>query len=418
MTPTSRDVWALSRVIADCLAEDDLQGVSRPFKPLIEHLANLPVDARQIALHGFLNHPSMDRSAIIRRMDDDDPSGPAPEGKSDDAPATLEDVRAGDSRSQFVWYPWIAAASISAIAAFEGVGKTRLALDLARRIWFAMPWPDGQAATFPAGTPTLWICSDGQQAELANAAEAFGLPRSAIFLNSPRSEPYGGSSIDDAESLERLERYVNQIGPAIVYIDSLTYATGLDLCAAPQVRELMTPLRDIAQRTGTTITPLLHVAKDGQALGRRVKGLTRTILQLECPDPENPSRLRLSVSKSFAIRPPALGVTMHDKGNDYDSDPPSPPEPQGKQGRPPESSDKARQFIIDSLTRENNRKATALCHEWVSEGGSKSAFWRARNAMVEDGELVCEGKPLILHLNRTEPEDEELGETNPETDFT
>ena len=413
-----RDVWALSRVIADRLTADDLQGVSRQFKPLIEHLTNLPVNARQIALHGFLRHPSMDQFAIIQGVDDADPSGPPPDGEPDDAPATLEDVRAGDSRSQFLWYPWIAAASISAIAAFEGVGKTRLALDLARRIYLALCWPDGQPATFPPGTPTLWICSDGQQVELATAAEAFGLPRGAIFLNSPRSEPYGGSSVDDAESLERLERYINQIGPALVYIDSLTYATGLDLCAAPQVRELMTPLRDIAQRTGATISPLLHVAKDGQALGRRVKGLTRTILQLECPNPENPSRLKLSVSKSFAIRPPALGVTMHDEGNDYDSNPPSSPEPQGKQGRPPEATDKARQFIIEALTRDNDRKAAELCHQWEEANGSKSAFWRARDAMVKEGTLVCEGAPLILHLNRTEPEDDEPSESNPETDFT
>ena len=31
---------------------------------------------------------------------------------------------------------------------------------------------------------------------------------------------------------------------------------------------LMTPLRDIAQRTQTTIVPLMHLSKEGQALGR------------------------------------------------------------------------------------------------------------------------------------------------------
>jgi hypothetical protein len=85
-----------------------------------------------------------------------------------------------------------------------------------------------------------------------------------------------------------------------VFIDTLTNATSYDLCRATENKALMTPIRDIAQRTQTTVVPLLHLSKDGQALGRRIKGITRTILQLDCPNPDQPHRLRLLVSKSFA----------------------------------------------------------------------------------------------------------------------
>ena len=192
-----------------------------------------------------------------------------------------------------------------------------------------------------------------------------------------------------------------------MFIDTLTNATSYDLCRATENKAMMTPLRDVAQRTQTTIIPLLHLSREGQALGRRIKGITRTILQLDCPDPEHTGRLKLWVPKTFAKKPPALGVTMTDAGNDYDFDPPTAPEP-GKPGRPPEARGKAERFIRDALTRENDRIGNDLAAEWESAGGSGKTFWRAVHAMVEAGELTKDGGPgtrkqVILHLIRPEP---------------
>jgi hypothetical protein len=290
---------------------------------------------------------------------------------------------------------------------FEGIGKTRLAMDLSRRIWFAEPWPDGQAATFPAKTPTLWVCADGQQDDLAAAAEALGMPDEALFFNTVPEEPYGGTELDRDEDRVRLEGFIGQVHPGIVFIDFLTNATSYDLCRANENKAMMTPLRDIAQRTQTTIIPLLHLSKDGQALGRRIKGITRTILQLDCPDPEQTGRLRLWVSKSFAKIPPALGVTMTDGGNEYDHNPPTAPEP-GRPGRPPVAKDKAERFIREALAAQNNRIGNELAAEFVKSKGSTSTFWRAVEAMDLAGELVRDGGPgtkqqVVLHLIAPEP---------------
>jgi hypothetical protein len=193
-----------------------------------------------------------------------------------------------------------------------------------------------------------------------------------------------------------------------VFVDTLTNATNYDLCRATENKAMMTPLRDIAQRTQTPIIPLLHLSKDGQALGRRIKGITRTIIQLDCPDHEHSGRLKLWVPKSFAPKPPPLGVTMKDDGNDYDFNPPTAPEPT-KGGRPPESRDKAVKFIREKLKEQNNQTYNDLRDEWVKNGGVAKRFADGMKEMEAAGELTKDGgpgtrSPLVLHLIRSDPD--------------
>jgi hypothetical protein len=54
--------------------------------------------------------------------------------------------------------------------------------------------------------------------------------------------------------------------------------------------------------------------------------------------------------------------------------------------------------VILALAGSNDRLARDLCSEWEQSGKDKNAFWRARDYLVTQGELVCDGKPLVLHL--------------------
>ena len=191
--------------------------------------------------------------------------------------------------------------------------------------------------------------------------------------------------------------------PALTIIDTLSYATQRDLCEQRSIAGLKGPLVDLAQRHQTNIALALHVSKEGQALGRRIRGLTRTLIHLECPDPDHrPERLRLWVEKSYAKKPPALGVTIGESGNTYDFAPPVPKEA-NKPGRPPEKRDKAEEFIRDTLTRDNDQIGNVLCHEWTKSGGSKTTFWRVVKEMTDSGDVTTDGgtgtgKQTTLHL--------------------
>ena len=302
------------------------------------------------------------------------------------------------STTAWVWKGWLPSCRVVGIAAGEGVGKTRLALDLGRRVWHGEPWPDGQIMTpLPPKSPTIWVAADGQHDELSSTLTDLSMPPEAIVFPADWDDPYGGTSLDEDETWIALDEACRVIKPWAIMVDSLTYATRWDIGEQPTIARLKAPLVRLAQTHQVLIMLLLHLSKEGVALGRRIRGITRTLMHLEAPDPTRPERLRLWVEKSYAAKPSPLGVTIGPNGNTYDSTPPTPSDPP-KGGRPPTEREKAASFMREALRKQNDRKATELCSEWMKTGGVEGTFWNARDAMVTAGELTCEGKPKILRL--------------------
>ncbi len=188
--------------------------------------------------------------------------------------------------------------------------------------YHGLPWPDGQTMTLPRESKSLWICGDGHQEEIAGAARKMNLPLDAVLFNASPDDPCTGVDLDDPAAIESLDAFLEISAAPLVFIDTLTNSTSRDLCRQTDVKSLLSPLQEIAQRRQVAIALLLHLSRAGQALGRRTKGLTRTLIHLDCPDPCQPTRLRLWVEKSFELRPAALGVTIGEAGNEYDDGPP------------------------------------------------------------------------------------------------
>jgi hypothetical protein len=237
-------------------------------------------------------------------------------------PACILDLDQGALGVQWAWPHWIPRGRVSGVGGFEGTGKTRFALDLARRVYRGLPWPDGQPMALPAGSPSLWICGDGHHQEIGETARKMNIPPDALFFNASPDDPYAGVNLDDLAALESLDTFLEVSSAPIVFVDTLTNSTSRDLCRQNDVKALLSPLQEIAQRRQVAIVLLVHLSREGQALGRRTKGLTRTLIHLECPDADEPARLRLWVEKSFDLKPAALGVTMGETGNEYDHEPP------------------------------------------------------------------------------------------------
>jgi hypothetical protein len=320
-------------------------------------------------------------------------------------PASARDLTQSANGVRWIWKDWISRGRIAGLAGFEGTGKTRFALDLARRAYHGLPAPDGRELDIPMGSPSMWICADGHQDELATSAQEMGIPPEAILFNAQPEEPYDGIDLDSDQSLYQLEGFLSVSKAPLVFVDTLTNATRRDLCRQSDVKSLLTPLLSIAQRQDVAIILLLHLSREGQALGRRVKGLTRTLLHLECPSPDTePGRLRLWVEKSFTVKPPALGVTMTTDGNLYDTNPPGRVDRIGAgtgtgAGRPPEKLGKAIEFLIAELS-DGDRRASDLISAWQAEGEAKASLFRARSALIESGRLVVDdsSRPQIWHL--------------------
>lgn len=339
-----------------------------------------------------------DPDAIAKALLAVDPDGPFPAEEGDSTRwATLKDVRAVASAARWVWDGWIPSARIFAIAGTEGCGKTRLSLDLHRRAFHGLPWPDGQPAAVEPGRPAVWVCSDGQQDEILDTAEAFGLPDDSIVLPTQPDDPYGGTSIDEVETVRAIGSAIEIHRPWIIFVDSLSYATGLKLHEQTAVASIKNLLAGIAQTYDISICCLMHMNKDGQALGLRMRGVARTLLHLAKPDPES-EKLRFWVEKSSAKKPAALGVQMLDGENVYDHSPPIEPDgdrPARRRGKPPAKTTAAVDWLRDRLTP-NPQTVVALRKDAALEGvisaeRSASLLYSARDVLGIE-EYVLDGR--------------------------
>jgi hypothetical protein len=393
MTISPPDAWVLRRLLAGQVLNGQIATLADPWQAMASHLDGLPLPDRSPAWSAMLA-ARPERNDVIMALATIDPLAPQPAPQPRQYATAVRLSAAGTS---WDWDGWLPRHRVIGIAAGEGDGKTRFNLDLDRRVWHTLPWPDGQAMTLPPRMPSLWVCADGQHDEIAETLPDLGLPPEAIIFPAPPDDRYDHVNLDLPETWDWIRDAVTDVRPWRLVIDSLTYATTLDLCEQKAIARLKTPLVSLAQDHHVNVFLSLHVSREGQALGRRVRGITRTLMHLECPDPDKPERLRLWVEKSYGKKPPALGVTIEAGGNKYDFTPP-PKIDRSKGGRTPERRDHARQFIIDELTKRNDCKARDVCSQYEAAGGSKGTFWNARDDMVLAGELECGGKPLVMHL--------------------
>jgi hypothetical protein len=183
----------------------ELAFVSEPWKAILNELAAVPPGDRQVFWTGLLAG-RLDAKDIILALAGIKPDQPAPAIGNTRRTAHLGDLAGSQNASRFVWLSWLVKNHFNLLSSDPKIGKTRLALEVARRIYSGEPWPDQQPATFPAGTKTLWVCGDRHQDELRERAAAFGLPPEAVLLNADDDEPYAGWDLDNPDIIEGLRQ--------------------------------------------------------------------------------------------------------------------------------------------------------------------------------------------------------------------
>jgi hypothetical protein len=388
---TGPDYWLVAKLLSGGSLNGELELASPAFRGLADLLVATELAHRGIAWNGFLAGRS-DRDAIVRGVADVKPDEPPPATDPPRRSAHLGDLAHADHESRFIWPGWLVRGHFNLLSSHPKIGKTHLALDLARRIDFALLWPDGQPPSFSEGSRTLWICGDRHQDELRERAAAFGLPPEAVRLNAYPDDPYSGWDLDDPNNLARLAELIDLERPALVVIDTVWRSTRRRLSREHEVNIFADPIVTIAQNSECAILGLMHLSKDDETLGRRLEGLSRSILKLSRPDPSQPNRRKLTCTGNHK-EPSALGVTLHDRGCDYDSTPPE-DAPKSAGGRPANERDTAKRFILDALSKENGQvgnELAAKCHD--QHGVEKKTFWRAVDDLCESGEVTKAGGP-------------------------
>lgn len=228
-----------------------------------------------------------------------------------------------DKTTRWVWQGWIQSGSTTCLAAEPGVGKTRFCMDLARRIYHGLPWPDGtEMDPELKGRCTLWMPADGQYSEIADIPRQMQFPPESVYLNAFESNPYIGTSIDETAQLNAFEKCIETVKPALVIIDTIGMATQKNTTRPEDAQQVFKPINTIANKTQTAIILVTHLNKGGEALGRRIIGATRQVIKLSKPETCEENDRRLWVDKTSSKKPAPLRAIMGDHGNEYDNQAP------------------------------------------------------------------------------------------------
>jgi hypothetical protein len=308
--------------------------------------------------------------------------------------ATLEDLARIGAEVKWAWKGWLQKGVLNALASEAGQGKTRLCADLLRRIRHGMKWPDGQDITELGGDATaLWVVADNNHDELVSLGTDFDI-KGGVFLNAGKTDPYGGVSLETADDLAALERRIEKAKPSFVIVDTVGNATENDLNKQDGAKAFYKPLQILARRHGSVFICLTHLNAGGQFLGRRVLEKVRVAIRMQKPDP-NDDRRSLQVVKTNSKKPPPLGVTMGDGGNEYDTNPPVAPAaddfaPESGKARATPGLDKCSGWL-----REYVAPAPAKVHEIRTaaerKGFSTKTLYKAKD-ILPISEFESEGK--------------------------
>lgn len=388
MTIQPLDGWTLARLLVGEPLNGERQAVSEPLRRIADHLAALPLEDRRKALNGYLCSIP-DPAPFIKAVADADPLGLPPEGESTlERCATLADVRRHVADIQWPWPGWLASGVLNALAADPGTGKTIMAADLARRLWFGEKWPDNQTNALPAGTRTLWVPGDRHYVQLAELAKNHGLPDEAMLFNAPATDPTAGLDLDDPDELAALQRRIRSERPGLVIVDTVGMTTGRNLCRPEDARAYFGPLMEMAQQSGVPFLLLTHLSKDANALGRRIVGACRSVWKMTQPDPEGQTdRRRVWVDKTYIVKPPPLGMTIAAAGCSFDFSPPTAPEPEARRPGPsPAKLELCKAWLTDRLAMPD--RVSIVRSEAEKAGHSPNTLYRAKDAMqIEEYDL-------------------------------
>ena len=187
---------------------------------------------------------------------------------------------------EFVWYPLIVKGNLNIIVGVGGTGKSFLTCWLLSAITNGdkMPFSDRY---FKKGNAILQNAEDDIDGTIVPRLIANKANRECIGYINEELKAF------DIKQLKRLEEKIINFKPDIVVIDPLTsYLGGINMYVPNEVRDVLKPLKDLAQKYNCAMVFIMHLNKGNGSATNRVLGsidfvsMARSVL-LVAEDPTN-----------------------------------------------------------------------------------------------------------------------------------
>jgi len=250
--------------------------------------------------------------------------------------STAEDLERVIKRITFTARPWLPTGLVTLLISSPGLGKTNIALDVARRLLKPeLGWFDGQSLE-GRSEKVVWCDTESFQGGLLERINDFQVPKDRVVF--PFPDPLREVRLDRSEDMAQLERVVKEVGKnPLLVVDSLRGSHRGEENDSRQMQNILSNLSKLVQRHNINCLATHHTNKpqpgepDVISDVNRIRGSSaiaancRTVWALDQPDPKS-DRLRLHIIKSnLAPKPDALALEITESGLEWTADVPQEP---------------------------------------------------------------------------------------------
>jgi len=221
----------------------------------------------------------------------------------------LDSVRASDVPMEpinWFWRERFAYGKLGMIVGDPDQGKSQLALDMVARATRGWDWPDGNKCK--ACNAIIMSAEDDLKDTLVPRLAAAGADLERIRIAKMMRKDDQRFMFSLADDLPKLERLIDQMSAGIVIIDPVTAYMGfrkIDSFRTTDVRSVLTPLKEMAERTRVACILITHFSKNtvASAINRITDSLAFGAAVRHCYAciPEESRKLFLKV-KNNAVR--------------------------------------------------------------------------------------------------------------------
>lgn len=232
----------------------------------------------------------------------------------------------------WIWPTRIPLGKLSLLVGNPDEGKSFLSLFITARVSRGEPWPDSGERS-PRGSVLILTAEDGIADTVVPRLIAVGGDGRKVHVVKGVRHHAGSRSFNLVDDLEGLKRKFEVLGDVVlVVIDPITaYLKGGDANHASRVREILSPIKDLAEESNVGFLGISHLNKNSamQAL-YRTTGSTSFVaasrsVWLVALDPSDESQTRrffIPLKANLApARPSSLAFRIHQGKVEFEPDP-------------------------------------------------------------------------------------------------
>ncbi len=272
--PTDYDHYVLSRLLVGHSLNGELEQMSPEFQSIGENLANLEPKLRWNAFNETLDARDdfeAIRAAIMKTNPNApySPMNPVETGEASTEAPSYQMVCFADIEAkpiEWLWPKWIPRGMLTLIAGDPGLGKSLFTIDIAARVTKGEAFPPHFASSNQRGYVIFLSAEDDPSRTIKPRLITAGADLENVHLLESVTTSEGKQALPSlGRDLEQIELAIDSLSDCrLLVIDPVSaYLSGTDDHRNSELRGVLTPLKEMAERRNVAVLLVTHLSKAG-----------------------------------------------------------------------------------------------------------------------------------------------------------